>query len=203
MDNRLSSGFGPYGLSLLSRMSGGLYFMFENGRMVSRPFERATMSRYAPDYLSLDDYSKQLGKNPIRRTIVEFVRAHEDNPPARPQFDFSAENLNRQLSEAQKSVAALSSVIDQGLTSLEPLQKERENEPSLRWQAHYDLMIGRLLATRVRNNEYNWALAQMKVYPRPTRERTTIGGFCPMPRFALARPPRVTQREPRRRRKRN
>jgi hypothetical protein len=179
MDNRLSSGFGPYGLSLLSRMSGGLYFMFENGRMVSRPFERATMSRYAPDYLSLDDYSKQLGKNPIRRTIVEFVRAHEDNPPPPPQFAFSAENLNRQLSEAQKSVAALSSVIDQGLTSLEPLKKEREKEPSLRWQAHYDLMIGRLLATRVRNNEYNWALAQMKVYPRPAQGKNNYWRLLP------------------------
>jgi hypothetical protein len=178
--NRIASGFGPYGLSLVSRVSGGLYFMFENGRLPARGFDRANLSRYAPDYLTIDDYSKQLGQNPLRKAIVEFARSHEEDFGI-PQQSFMAENLNRQLSEAQKNVAALSSAVEQGLLVLEPLQKEREKEPSLRWQAHYDLTVGRLLATKVRNNEYNWALAQMKVNPRPTRGNNNRWRLVPDP----------------------
>ncbi|MBY0588985.1 VWA domain-containing protein [bacterium] len=173
-----ASGYGPYGLSFLSRMSGGLYFLFDDNRLPGQNFDRSAMARYAPDYLSLDDYSKQLAKHPLRRAIVEFVRANEETPIG-PQFDFLAENLNRQLSDAQKNVAALAHVVDQGLLALEPLSKEREKEPSLRWQAHYDLLLGRLLSTRVRNNEYNWALALMKVNPKPTQGKNNRWRLLP------------------------
>ena len=43
--------------------------------------------------------------------------------------------------------------------------KLREREPSRRWQAHYDLIRGRLLAMKVRCYEYNWACALMKKDP--------------------------------------
>lgn len=173
-----ASGFGPYGLSFLSRMSGGLYFLFDDNRLPGQNFDRSAMARYAPDYLSLDDYSKQLAKHPLRRAIVDFVQGIDETPLG-PQTDFNAENLNPQLSQAQKDVAALAHVVDQGLLIIEPLAKEREREPSLRWQAHYDLLLGRLLATRVRNNEYNWALAKMKVTPRPTQGKNNRWRLVP------------------------
>ncbi len=41
----------------------------------------------------------------------------------------------------------------------------RDRETSRRWQAHYDLIRGRLLAMKVRCYEYNWACARMKKDP--------------------------------------
>ncbi|MFO0944785.1 MAG: hypothetical protein U1D30_02380 [Planctomycetota bacterium] len=41
-----------------------------------------------------------------------------------------------------------------------------------RWQAHFDLMMGRLLATRVRCNEYNWITGQMRVSPKAPTGKT-------------------------------
>ncbi len=34
-----------------------------------------------------------------------------------------------------------------------------DRETSQNWQAHYDLVLGRLLAIKVRCYEYNWACA--------------------------------------------
>lgn len=160
----LTSGFGPYGLSMLTRMSGGIYFLFDDGRLGNARLDRPVMSRYAPDYLSLSDYSKMLAKYPLRRVITEVVRGTESSL-AQPRLNFSAENLNAALSEAQKAAAATATTVEQALAALLPLEKERAAETSLRWRAHYDLIVGRLLATRVRTGEYNWALAQMKVNP--------------------------------------
>src|SRR5262249_35568875 len=41
----------------------------------------------------------------------------------------------------------------------------RDRETSRRWQAHFDLIRGRLLAMKVRCYEYNWACARMKKDP--------------------------------------
>ena len=40
--------------------------------------------------------------------------------------------------------------------------KLRDRETSRRWQAHFDLIRGRLLAMKIRCYEYNWACAKMK-----------------------------------------
>lgn len=162
------SGFGPYGLSLVSRMSGGLYLLFDDGKVKGPRFDRDILTRYAPEYMSLSDYSKMLNKHPLRRAVAEAVKLSEGSPGQPRMGDFPADDqLNPTLSEAQKTAAATESFVDRAITVLSSVEKERKDETSPRWQAHYDLMMGRLLATRIRCNEYNWALAQMKVNPTP------------------------------------
>ncbi len=49
--------------------------------------------------------------------------------------------------------------VDEALAPIKSVAKLREHETSRRWQAHYDLIRGRLLAMKVRCYEYNWACA--------------------------------------------
>ena len=49
---------------------------------------------------------------------------------------------------------------------LEPGEKDREKLKEPRWQAAYDLAMGRALALQARAMGYNMMLAQMKVSPR-------------------------------------
>ncbi len=56
--------------------------------------------------------------------------------------------------------------VDEALQPINQVAKLRDREPSRRWQAHYDLIRGRLLAMKVRCYEYNWACARMKKDPQ-------------------------------------
>ena len=55
--------------------------------------------------------------------------------------------------------------VDEALEPINAVAKLRDRETSRRWQAHYDLIRGRLLAMKVRCYEYNWACARMKKDP--------------------------------------
>ena len=109
------SGFGPYGLSLVSRMSGGLYLLFDDGRVKGPRFDRDILTRYAPEYMSLSDYSRMLNKNPLRRAVAEAVKLSEGSMGQPRMSDFPADDrLNPSLSEAQKTAAATENFVDRG-----------------------------------------------------------------------------------------
>ena len=55
--------------------------------------------------------------------------------------------------------------VDEALVPINSVAKLRDREISRRWQAHYDLIRGRLLAMKVRCYEYNYACARMKKEP--------------------------------------
>ena len=55
--------------------------------------------------------------------------------------------------------------VDEALVPINSVAKLRDREISRRWQAHYDLIHGRLLAMKVRCYEYNYACARMKKDP--------------------------------------
>jgi len=64
--------------------------------------------------------------------------------------------FQQELLEAQKAAAYNLDVLDQLLAPFGAgFEKEYATEKSLRWRAWYDLTLGRLLAMRVRNYEYN------------------------------------------------
>jgi hypothetical protein len=52
--------------------------------------------------------------------------------------------------------------VDAALEVISPAATLRDQETSRRWQAHYDLIRGRLLAMKIRCYEYNWVCALMK-----------------------------------------
>jgi hypothetical protein len=66
------------------------------------------------------------------------------------------------LTEAQKMAARIAPKIDALYGILAAGAADREKIEEKRWQAGYDLAMGRLLATKIRTDAYNIMLAQAK-----------------------------------------
>ena len=170
-----ASGFGPYGLTRLARETGGIYFVFDDSALPGPVFDPYDLLEYQPDYVSYRDYIRQMNEHPLRVAVVRTVQTMNDSRDllgGQPRMRFGVADLNPQLQRAARTAAQTQRFVDQALAQLRPVERHRDGEPSRRWQAHFDLIMGRLLATRVRCNEYNWALGQMRVNPRVPAGKT-------------------------------
>ena len=171
----MSSGYGPYGLTRLCTETNGLYFITDNGRGVHK-FDPAVMRNYSPDYRPIPALHRDIQLNKAKQSLMDACSEVERETQNRkvlnismPKLDFRAENdtvLRRELTEAQKPIAVIDASLDALLTRLELGEKDRAKIKEPRWQASYDLAIGRTLALRVRAFGYNSMLADMKANPK-------------------------------------
>jgi len=74
--------------------------------------------------------------------------------------------LRQEITEAQKPAAEFDYKMRELLTMLEQGEKDRDKLDTSRWQASYDLAMGRVLAMTVRAFGYNTVLAEMKSSPK-------------------------------------
>jgi hypothetical protein len=179
--DRLDSGFGPFALTRLCFETGGIYFAVHPNRNSSTRFVSAgdtavmsariqhffdpgIMRRYRPDYLSLQEYDQLLQQNKARAALVQAstmsVGAMENPQLTFPKRDEG--DLKRLLDEAQKVAASLEPKIEALYQTLKAGEKDRPKLTQPRWQAGYDLAMGRVLATKVRTESYNAMLASLK-----------------------------------------
>lgn len=164
--DNLRAGVGPYALTRLSTETGGAYFINESEADRSR-FRLADLRRYLPAYTSPNEYAKEVKQSKLRQAVLAAVDiTHQRELKGTPILSFAptGENFQQQLREAQESVAYDSLTIERALAAFGPkgLEQEYSQETSPRWQAWYDLTLGRLLAMQVRCYEFNWACAVMK-----------------------------------------
>jgi len=182
-DEPIDSGFGPFSLSKLCAETNGIYFAVHpnrdargrvddraTGAMASRLryfFDPAVMRQYRPDYLPQAQIDRMLAANGAKRALVKAAQESELRPMDSPRMRFPRQDdgkLALLLSEAQKKAAVLEPKIDRLFTILAAGQADRGRIPAKekRWQAGYDLALGRVLALKVRTNAYNIMLAQAK-----------------------------------------
>ena len=166
----IDSGFGPFGLSRLALATGGRF-------LVVRPFttyDPAIMSAYMPDYISRALYDELLQTNRARRGVVEAARQPRIDLGVRLETEFRKKDeadLKRQLDQAQRYAARLEPKLQALYPLVEAGQADAARLVEPRWQANYDLALGRLAAARARIEGYNEALAQLKTgraFPDPT-----------------------------------
>ncbi len=123
------------------------------------------MRNYAPDYVSIKEYQRLLNENRARQVLVQAATQSWLAPLDRPTTTFlklnEADFANR-LSRAQQAAAVLEPKINQLYQILIEGQKDRPRLTTPRWQAGYDLSLGRVLAMKVRTEGYNIVLAQAK-----------------------------------------
>jgi hypothetical protein len=162
----LDSGFGPYALSRLAGATGGIYFVTRLGdrRM---GFDPVMMREYKPDWISRSQYEANLAKDkhPIRPAILEAALITQQQLPGQPPLRFPAADgpeFKEAMAKAQEVAARTAYTVDAALEPIMRVAKLRDRETSRRWQAHFDLILGRLLAMKIRCYEYNWACAKMK-----------------------------------------
>ena len=180
-DEAIDSGFGPFSLSKLCAATGGIYFAVHANRgsrgrvsddqtaaMSSRLryfFDSDIMRDYLPDYVSAVTIDKILAGNRAKKVLVEAARSAEISPMESPTMTFPREDdgtLAQLLSEAQKTAARIQPRIDALAELLKSGLPDRDAIKEKRWQAGYDLALGRVLALKVRTDAYNTMLAQAK-----------------------------------------
>ncbi len=177
----MDSGFGPYALTRLCVETGGIYFTVHPNRQVghfvpegetdafasrlSYFFSPDVMRKYRPDYVAASEYEKGLRESGVRAALVEAARQSAVTPLTEPPRRFvklDDAQFAAELTEAQKAAARLIPQLDRLHEILKRGEADRPSEESLRWQAGYDLAMGRILAVKVRTEGYNEMLAQAK-----------------------------------------
>ena len=177
----LDSGFGPYALTRLCYETGGLYFASHPNRVVgkhvsgaetsnlsahfSQFFDADAMRRYQPDYLPAPEFLKLLQSNRARLALVRAAEMSWTSPMENVRLRFPRRDeaeLAQQLSVAQRAAAILQPKLDAICQMLLNGEADRPKLEEPRWQAGYDLALGRALAVKVRTDGYNVMLAEAK-----------------------------------------
>lgn len=182
-DEPIDSGFGPFNLSRLCAETGGVYFaVHANREMKGRVrdgavapmsaalryfFDPAVMRTYAPDYLSTAELDRRIRANAAKLALVEAARTAELNPLEGARMEFPREDDGRLaglLSKAQQQAAVLEPKIERlhGILQSGRGDRLKIKPEEKRWQAGYDLALGRVLAVKVRTEAYNAMLAYAK-----------------------------------------
>ena len=176
----IASGFGPFDLTKLCYLTGGTYFAVHpnsNKRSVNWDevsnysaylrhfFDGDVMKPYRPDYVTQDQYRQMLSGSAMRNALVKSAAFTSTGALARPQLRFpkfnEAQFVNL-VTRAQRSAAIVEPKLNQLYDMLKVGEKDRPTEISPRWQAGYDLAMGRALAAKVRAETYNMMLALAK-----------------------------------------
>jgi hypothetical protein len=180
-EEALDSGFGPYSLTRLCYETGGLYFAVHPNRKVGKSisrretallsaqlshfFEPEKMLAYRPDYVPIKEYERLLKENKAREALVTAAQMSWITPLERPTLEFPKVNdadLAGRLSRAQQAAAVLEPKINRLYEALSQGVKDRAKLTVPRWQAGFDLSMGRVLALKVRTEGYNAMLAKAK-----------------------------------------
>jgi len=181
-DEAIDSGFGPFSLSKLCAETGGIYFRVhansgERGRVTNQMvapmashlryfFDPDVMQAYQPDYVAAAKLQQDIAANAAKKALVEAARSTELQPMEAAVMTFPRRDepaLALLLTDAQKAAAKAQPRIDALHATLSAGLAARESIKERRWQAGYDLALGRVLAAKVRTDSYNQMLAQAKL----------------------------------------
>ncbi|MCA9080525.1 MAG: VWA domain-containing protein [Planctomycetaceae bacterium] len=172
---QMSSSYGPYALTRLCAETGGMYLITEDTQGMS--FDRSVMRRYAPDYRPVPLLFKEIKSNAAKDALVEVASmTYTDSGLPRPELVFEGYNenlLKGAIFEAQKPAADVERAVNRMLGRLQLGVEGRESLTEPRWQAAFDLALGRLLAMKVRYYGYNKMLANMRVSTKPFEKESS------------------------------
>lgn len=177
---RMDSGFGPFALTRLCYETGGMFIAIHPNRVregkragATAPmsarldyfFDPAIMRNYQPEYVSMKDYEQKLARNKARAALVKAAQMSIVDPMENPRLEFPKADegsFKRSLDDAQKQAAKIGPKLDVLFQLLKEGEKDRVKLVEPRWQAGYDLALGRILAIKVRTEAYNAMLAKAK-----------------------------------------
>jgi hypothetical protein len=175
----MDSGFGPFALEKLCRASGGKYLALRyspgdidfTGIEIRWPNSSATrfspdrMQAYAPEYGSPADYQAVIDSNRAARALIQAAKLPRIDTlgAVNTRFDKANEaQSKRRLDESQEAAAKIEPAITRLAEMLLSGEPDRDNLPSARWKAGFDLALGRALAAKARVDGYNNMLATLK-----------------------------------------
>jgi hypothetical protein len=131
-------------------------------------FDPARMKEYKPDWVRRDQYEAAIAKSPLRQAVINAAQITQQRLPGMPALFFppvDSPEFKEYLAANQAIAERTAYTVEEAIRPINEASKRRDRETSRRWQAHYDLIRGRLLAMKVRCYEYNWACARLKKDP--------------------------------------
>ncbi len=196
----LDSGFGPFALCRLCKASeDGAYLIVRGGGdgggsrwgsgSAARHFESKIMARYAPDYVSQAEYDALLADNKCRMALHKAAML----PPIKIDAAMSLvtafvredeSKLKRECDRAEQAVARVEPMLRPLYDALQPGESDRAKLTGARWQAAYDLSMGRVLAAKAKFEGYNSMVAQLKQGKRPGGPNDNVWTMVPAETFS-------------------
>jgi hypothetical protein len=177
----MDSGFGPFALERLCRATGGRYiavrpptsgYSFQGSMLNEWPStvvwqpDPSIMQKYEPDYVSEEDYQKILKSNPACMALHDAAKVPAvEFGQALPEVTFVKRDeaqLANDVARAQQLAAKLEPGINRLYDAIERGEAGRAKLTSPRWQAAYDVAMGRAAAAKSRVDGYNAMLAELK-----------------------------------------
>ncbi|QDT63245.1 hypothetical protein V22_04640 [Calycomorphotria hydatis] len=169
--DQMSSGYGPYALTRLCAETGGLYLVTDEPRL---SFDPAIMKRYLPDYRPIANYERELVTNLAKAALVQAARETRANRVPTPRISFPAPDdntLRQAVTDAQKPIAEFEYYLRRLSQIMLDGEKDRPKLTTPRWEASFDLAMGRVMAQQTRAFGYNVVLADMKGNPKSFKEK--------------------------------
>lgn len=176
----IDSGFGPFDLTKLCYETGGTYFAVHPNRgqqsvgwdevanyssYLRHFFDSSVMKRYRPDYVTRPQYQQMLANSKMRSALVRAAAFTSTGALQRPRLRFpkfdEAQFVNM-VTRSQRAAAIVEPKLNQLYDLLKVGERDRGKEESPRWQAGYDLAMGRAMAAKIRAETYNMMLALVK-----------------------------------------
>lgn len=165
----VDSGYGPFGLSYLAYQTRG-EFLTSRLRSAAWPgsatrFEDKVMRKYPPQYISAAKYQAMLSENKALAGLNRAATQREVEAMTYPASQFKAGDearLKTALDGAQRTAARLEPLVNAIYDPLAEGEKDRDKIQDKRWQASYDLAMGRAAANKARVDGYNQMLAILK-----------------------------------------
>ena len=123
------------------------------------------MRNYRPDYLPAKQYLDLLKSNKACASLVEAAQLSATTSMENVRLRFPRIDdgqFARELSDAQREAARLEPKIEALTAILRQGERDRAKVTTPRWQAGFDLALGRTLVVKVRTEGYNAILATAK-----------------------------------------
>ncbi|WP_165698579.1 vWA domain-containing protein [Bremerella volcania] len=165
----VDSGYGPFGLTYLAYQTRGSFLV---SRLRSAPwpgsamrFDDEVMRKYPPQYLTEAQYQAKLSENKALAALHQAASQGQVEAMTYPASQFVVEDearLKNALDGAQRIAARLEPMINAVYDPLAEGEKDRDKITDKRWQASYDLALGRAAAVKARVDGYNQMLAILK-----------------------------------------
>jgi hypothetical protein len=165
--DELSSGFGPYDLARMARDTGGIYFMLPTPdlQVRERHYDALDMKEYVPEFVSRKEYQTSRESSPLRSAIHKVI-VHTGQISVPLHFSIEPDKLRGEAERAYKTANDHRRLFAEAYQFLKSVEKQRDREPSRRWQAHYDLLLGQMFAYQVKLFEYEYFLRDFVSQPQ-------------------------------------
>ena len=157
------------------------------------PFSAKALKGYEPDYESVNDLLKWPEKYPLRVAVLRAVETLQRHGKGEVRLGQSTKQVGRlkmsiegPLNDAAKKrveaeqragPAVMLVELEEVLSSLEEQASKRADEPSKRWQAHYDYVLAIAKCRFAYLNEYNLMLGKIRKDELPTIDASLHNGW--------------------------